>query len=950
MNIIQRGLSKLIFLCLIFSLSSCLNNEDKLNTIKFCSRKTFEKEDHKAIPLNISPWANRSFADPDRANGPVGKIIDGYRTRGFIDLKKFHPPEDTLIMGIPFSFASGYKRAIVLGKGNKVSFPKSRIIPIEQKAAGLYILHTSNISSRTPARYTLFYGDKTKYVKLVKRNEAIFEWDGVHNSEEARSVWSAYYKPFNESVSLYLFAMPNPYPEKEITGLKLEVVGDDHQILIAAVSLSKKRLCLPRLDSEKRDLTKWFPQWPGDPDKTRGTVLDVSRLLDAPAGKHGALLVHEGKFVFEDGTPARFWGGNVYGEGCFPDKEDAVKMADKISQAGANIVRLHHLDVMKPWSDKVVKRSLFGGQNPQTTRVINSEYLDKFQFFFNELKKRGIYIYLSHTSSRNIAPEDGFPGTKDALKDISDGFKIEGFFDPYLIKLQEEFLISLLSSINPYTGLTLAEDPAMVFFEITNENSMLYLGKEDKFSVKSEYYQEMLLEKFNCWLSSRYSSTNALKKAWCNDSIAGLFSGEKLEQHNIDIPFMDQNQESCLTMSDERIKDTYRFLFDLQQNYYNKIKEVLDSLHTKALIVGSNHWTTQLSDIYLNAQLDFLDRHIYWAHPSREYNYMKGQIINSQPMVKSPFGGSIGGLAMRRVYGKPFTVSEWHNCLPNPYRAEGPILMSAYGCLQDWNLMQYAYFDGNLDRKPDMINSFDAFYDPANTNLYPAAALIFQRQDVEESPQGYYEYIPQAEIFNPENNIKYTPSIALVAKYGLMFENLSQNMDEINDTLKNLAGENRKNFRTVTGQIDWNTKQGLVTLDTKRSQGIIGFPENQEINLSSTGFKISTEFAVVVINSLTDEAIENSSHLLISSSARARWTDIEFSKDGDRILKTGRPPFLVQPVEGRIWLNINKPLKIYSISENGERMEEIPVQYGDGKCFFDMDAKYKEMHYEVVSE
>jgi len=66
------------------------------------------------------------------------------------------------------------------------------------------------------------------------------------------------------------------------------------------------------------------------------------------------------------GTEARFWGGNLFGEANFPDKADAERLADIVARAGANIIRLHHVDVVAPWTDKVVQRSLFGGQQPES--------------------------------------------------------------------------------------------------------------------------------------------------------------------------------------------------------------------------------------------------------------------------------------------------------------------------------------------------------------------------------------------------------------------------------------------------------------------------------------------------------------------------------------------------------------------------------------------------------
>jgi len=47
------------------------------------------------------------------------------------------------------------------------------------------------------------------------------------------------------------------------------------------------------------------------------------------------------------------------------------------------------------------------------------------------------------------------------------------------------------------------------------------------------------------------------------------------------------------------------------------------------------------------------------------------------------------------VEGKPLIVTEWNDCFPNEYRLEGPVLMAAYGSLQDWDgLLQ---FDHGID-------------------------------------------------------------------------------------------------------------------------------------------------------------------------------------------------------------------------------------------------------------
>jgi len=56
--------------------------------------------------------------------------------------------------------------------------------------------------------------------------------------------------------------------------------------------------------------TRWYKVEP-DPVSFAGTALDLSRFVEAPSGKHGFVQARNGHFVFEDGTPVRFFGAPV---------------------------------------------------------------------------------------------------------------------------------------------------------------------------------------------------------------------------------------------------------------------------------------------------------------------------------------------------------------------------------------------------------------------------------------------------------------------------------------------------------------------------------------------------------------------------------------------------------------------------------------------------------------
>ena len=89
-------------------------------------------------------------------------------------------------------------------------------------------------------------------------------------------------------------------------------------------------------------MSKYIPM----PAYTDSMPVDISFVFESekPAGKHGFCRVEGEQFVFEDGTPARFWGVNFNGGANFPEHDYAEKVARRLAQSGCNIVRFHQLD------------------------------------------------------------------------------------------------------------------------------------------------------------------------------------------------------------------------------------------------------------------------------------------------------------------------------------------------------------------------------------------------------------------------------------------------------------------------------------------------------------------------------------------------------------------------------------------------------------------------------
>jgi hypothetical protein len=77
-----------------------------------------------------------------------------------------------------------------------------------------------------------------------------------------------------------------------------------------------------------------------------GSAADVSALLEPPGGtgrpaqQHGFLQTEDGRFRFEDGQAARFWGANWPAKQPAPAGSDAARLAQRLRLQGINLLRL----------------------------------------------------------------------------------------------------------------------------------------------------------------------------------------------------------------------------------------------------------------------------------------------------------------------------------------------------------------------------------------------------------------------------------------------------------------------------------------------------------------------------------------------------------------------------------------------------------------------------------
>lgn len=209
------------------------------------------------------------------------------------------------------------------------------------------------------------------------------------------------------------------------------------------------------------ETTDWMPVRPST-EIVAGSALDVSSLLDAPAGKHGFVTVRDGRLGFTNGGRARFFGVSLLPPTAFLESDMADRLADRLARSGINLVRLGDLDVpLGP------ERSLFDDTRDDT-RALDPLALARLDHLIAALKSRGIYVAIELQAARRFRAGDEV----DDFGLLPAGGGPAAAFDPTIGRLAFEAAQALLGHVNPETGLALRDEPALAWVTLAGEVSL----------------------------------------------------------------------------------------------------------------------------------------------------------------------------------------------------------------------------------------------------------------------------------------------------------------------------------------------------------------------------------------------------------------------------------------------------------------------------------------------
>lgn len=689
--------------------------------------------------------------------------------------------------------------------------------------------------------------------------------------------------------------------------------------------------------------------WEPDTDPFTASAIDMRGLNEAQAGAGGRIITKGEGFAHETtGKPERFWAANAGGDFLNLPPAQMDYLARHLAKYGVNMVRMHS----GYWQDDDYTK-------PDPKKVA------KLHRFVYAMKQQGIYTSVSMYFPLWVKPKGlpGYNGDKNPFAVL--------FFNPDFQQTYRGWWKAILTTKSPYTGLTLAEDPAVAIAELVNEDSNLFWTFTPYENIPAE--QMAILEKqYGDWLTKRYGGVDKALATWGDSRSAGTDGG------NGSVRGDDANAGRAGFMPlyevfnkrDKRAQDTVRFLTETQAAFFQSTAKYLRAdLGYKGLVYGSN-WITadparlgpldKLSNI--GAGLDLLDRHGYFdtLHEGERASYSlnAGEKYDDRSALtfqaaKRAEGQSFNMPLMDlRVNDLPSIITEINYPMPNRFRAEQPLLTAAYASLQGTDGVYF--FALGSPTWQGTHGKFD-LQTPVTMGQFPATAYLYRKGLVAPGAKVVTAALKSADLFAlngapvqapvnleafrakdipagksvPVANLTAIDPLAfLVGKVGIMIDAPNGAKSESVD-LTRFINKETKTVRSVTGELAWNYDAGRMVVNTKQAQGVTGFLSRAgKITLGDLTVASPLEYGTVLLVSLDDKPIATSGKMLLQVMTEDKnygW-ETEGDANGVRTIKNiGTAPIMVKNITGSVSLSRADAagLRVTALDANGYKTSEV---------------------------
>lgn len=695
------------------------------------------------------------------------------------------------------------------------------------------------------------------------------------------------------------------------------------------------------------DMSDWYPlNMEQAGDYATPSALGMEDWLERPAGRHGWLGMDGKDFVFEDGTPAKFWGINICGPKAAPEAADADRWADRCAKHGVNLVRFHKIlnHIGSGWAldDK------------DDSTQLNEARAAKFDYLSAAFAERGVYYGWSqyYAYKLSAADRDRVLAYDELMAKGDRWFKGTTImlvnFAPDLQDLHIKALLNLLNRENTVTGKRYADDRALAYIEIQNEDDIFFYGLDRNVKQCPTYYA-MMKRQFSDWLKEKYGTEEAWQEAWAERTR----EGESLAAGNVD-PFA-ENMYNVSTGS-RRVLDLYQYLYDAQTGYYERVKKALRDAGYGGAICGSC-WQTA----------NFLG-HLYNVRSDREVGFIDRHNYGGGNMLAAPGSGLLSA-GMQQVSDRPFNFSEWAGGGVFGSMEMVPVIGFVGMGVQGWDAScHFASNEPGIGHVKAPV--CDRFLSLAQ---YPSVARALYRGDLAESEPvairrvgipamadgdlGFDEHFSLLGGANIKEFSAVVPQQAL-AVGPVVLEFADGPVEEpVIDRSGPYIDTDAQRTASASGQVEWDySGRGWFTVNTPGTQAFFGFGKGQEFDLENVTISPHSPVALLSVNARDkDETIASADALIITVMGRIYSEGSVVDEVSMDLIQDAENPEtarqMIEPVSATIELRRDGQFRVFALDHGGKKTEpavEVPVtKIPEGVRFVLNGAKYRSMYFLV---
>ena len=695
-----------------------------------------------------------------------------------------------------------------------------------------------------------------------------------------------------------------------------------------------------------------------------GSALDLYSITSREAaGNRGRLIVNpRGQLAFESdpASPVRFFSVQLMPYRLLADssREQLAEFAAATARQGYNMVRLHFLDDalrgMRGAALKITPRYSLPEKPDDIT--FDPEILDAFFFLAAEFKKHGVYLNLDFMTSF-VGYDNGALHNADKNGDYNS--KVQLLINPMFRRNWIAGVNRLLNTPNPYTGMTLRDDPALALATCVNEQEILISFRD---------YGQAFQPRWIAWLQQRHGTYGKLYQAW-----QGQCGNIKLRE--------DGDFSSVPPVGEEAMKDSPAgrdmalFCGELEEEMSLFFVDALKTMDYPGLYSSWN-MRTRLCTVPARSHFPFITMNGYHAHP----RYGKETFVT--PHSSLEWGGSsFNSQAVARFIDRPFVNTEFGLVFWNRFRHEQGLLYGAGAALQNWSGI--TCHSSQVQRVGDPIKCFAAGYDPVIRASELVSAFAFLRGDVKSSTHSIEIDLDRDYIFagrgmrtidsqlsrlwavckigisfgpkryDPAPVLRLRPGYSSAVGGGLMFTTVEESGEksELSAAIAqlrklkalpegNISDPDKGIFQSDTGELILDTTAAEMRVSTPRLESAI-LKSDKTVKLGGMTVNSCDVPAGITLVSLDPkQALSSSPRLLLVFSTDARNHGMSFVDPGTdtRLKDWGELPVMVRTGKLDVEIASGRTLRCFPLRLNGSRAGEIPVTRVDGKLRLNIDT------------